>query len=99
MGNRCLHELNTDSPAEVAKQMELDSFSNSIEEIDLGSSVLTLNEVMQTFEVESTMYNIKLPQTSIDYRTVILTKNRGEVDGACKLLVMINDVTDRVRLE
>ena len=45
------------------------------------------------------MFNIKLPGTSTDYRTVKLTKNKVEVNGACKLLVMINDVTDSVRRE
>jgi hypothetical protein len=44
------------------------------------------------------MFNIKVARSNIDYRTVILTKNKVEVDGATKLLVMINDVTDRVRL-
>ena len=45
------------------------------------------------------MFNIKLPKTSIDCRTVTLTKIKVEVNGASKLLVMISDVTDRVRLE
>jgi hypothetical protein len=45
------------------------------------------------------MFNIKLPKTSIDCRTVTLTKNKVEVNGACKLLVIISDITDRVKLE
>ena len=52
--------------------------SQSIEEIDLGQSVLTLTEVVQTFAVESPMLNIKLLE---DTRTVVLTKNKVEVDG------------------
>jgi hypothetical protein len=99
MGNRCLHELKTINADEVAKKMELEESCSIIEEKDLGSSVLTLSEVMQTFESSSTMFNIKLRRTSIDCRTVILTKNKVEVDGASKLLVMINDVSDRVKLE
>jgi hypothetical protein len=46
MGNRCLHELKTVKPDEVAQQMELDEPSQSIDEQDLGSSVLTLTEVL-----------------------------------------------------
>ena len=45
------------------------------------------------------MFNMKLPKTSIDCRTVTLTKNKVEVNGACKLLVIISDITDRVKLE
>jgi hypothetical protein len=46
MGNRCLHELKTINADEVAEQMELDESNNTIEEEDLGNSVLTLSEVM-----------------------------------------------------
>ena len=67
---------------------------------DLGENVLTLTEVMQTFEVESKMFNIKLnTELTADYRTVILKKTVVQVDGKQKLIVMIRDVTDRVRLE
>ena len=67
---------------------------------DLGENVLTLTEVMQTFEVESEMFNIKLnTEETADYRTVVLKKNVVQVDGKQKLIVMIRDITDRVRLE
>jgi hypothetical protein len=46
MGNRCFHELKTVKADEVAEKMELDTPSRSIDELDLGSSVLTLTEVM-----------------------------------------------------
>ena len=73
--------------------------SQSIEEIDLGQSVLTLTEVVQTFEVESPMLNIKLQgENAKNCRTVVLTKNKVEVDGKSQIIVVINDVTDRVRL-
>jgi len=46
---------------EVAAKMDMTDGS-SIHLTDLGNSVLTLSEVVQTFEVESPMYNIKLPE-------------------------------------
>jgi len=50
------------------------------------------------------MYNIKLPEVqrelgSIGYRTVVLKKTYVEIDDRKKLIIMIRDVTDRVRLE
>ena len=47
------------------------------------------------------MFNIKLSDSSdpTDYRTVILTKTKVDVDGKNKLTVMIRDVTDKVRLQ
>jgi hypothetical protein len=46
MGNRCLHELKTSNADEAAAQMDEDEPSASIEESDLGSSVLTLTEIL-----------------------------------------------------
>ena len=43
------------------------------------------------------MYNIKL--TDDTCRTVILTKNEVEIDGKYKTLIMIRDVSDKVRLQ
>ena len=43
------------------------------------------------------MYNIKL--TDDTCRTVILTKNKVEIDGKDKTLIMIRDVSDKVRLQ
>ena len=43
------------------------------------------------------MYNIKL--TDDTCRTVILTKNEVEIDGKDKTLIMIRDVSDKVRLQ
>ena len=51
------------------------------------------------------MYNIKLNRSeeedsqTDDYRTVVLKKNQVEIDGKVKLIIMIRDVSDRVRLE
>ena len=61
-------------------------FSKTIGETDLGESVLTLTEALLTFEVESEMFNIKLPsdtqrQGNTHYRTVILKKHQVEIDG------------------
>lgn len=64
----------------------------------MAQSVLTLNEVIQTFDLESTMFNIKLGQ-DLHYRTVILTKNEVEIEGKKKMILIIRDVTDKVRLE
>jgi hypothetical protein len=61
MNNRCLHELKMSAAEEVAAKMDMTDGS-SIHLTDLGNSVLTLSEVVQTFEVESPMYNIKLPE-------------------------------------
>ena len=77
--------------------MELDTTQSTIEETELGKSVLTLTEVLQTFAVESAMYNIK--RTTETCRTVILTRNKVEIDGKDKTLIMIRDVTDKVRLQ
>ena len=59
--------------------------------------MLTLDEVVQMFEVESAMYNIKMSDGNV--RTVVLTKRKYEVDGENKLIIMIRDVSDKVRLE
>jgi hypothetical protein len=86
--------------------MEKDDNNNSklIQESELGHSVLNLTEVLQTFEVESAMFNIKIgvatdENAEAEYRTVVLTKNQAEIDGKTKLIVMIRDVTDKVLLE
>lgn len=74
--NRCFHELKTSRVKKVAEKMvqEEEGSNRSICLTDLGSNVLTLDEVMQTFEKESPMFNIK-------NRTVILTKNEVQIDG------------------
>ena len=97
MNNRCIHELKTVRVDQVAEKMEsADDLSSSIQVTELGLSVLTLSEVLLTFERESAMFNIKLHDT---FRTVVLTKTKVEVDGKNNLIVMIRDVTDTVRLE
>ena len=86
----------------VAEKMEMTERSESIHMTDLGQSVLTLDEVVQTFELESAMYNIKLPEeqeTEIGFRTVIMSKTNVEIDDQKKLIIMIRDVTDQVRLQ
>ena len=48
------------------------------------------------------MYNIKLPEeqeTEIGFRTVIMSKTNVEIDDQKKLIIMIRDVTDQVRLQ
>ena len=102
MNNRCFHELKTSGVDQVAEKMMMtDDGSVSIVMTELGQSILTLTEVLQTFELESTMYNIKLPKTmlNIEFRTVVLRKTQVEIDGKKKVLIMINDVSDKVRLE
>jgi len=84
------------------KMQETENFSRSICLTDLGTSVLTLREVMQTFEVGSAMFNIKLPeilQMGVDYRTVVLQKSQVEIEGVKKLIIMVRDVTDKITLE
>ena len=44
------------------------------------------------------MYNVKLTEAD-DYRTVVLKKNNVVIDGETKLIIMINDVTEKVRFE
>jgi len=99
MDNRCLHELKTSGTATAAQKMlETVEDDNSImEESELGQSVLTLGEAVQTFTIESQMFNIKLDQD--DYRTVVLHKNEVQIDGKTKLIVMVRDLSDKVRLE
>jgi hypothetical protein len=64
---------------------------------ELGQRVLTLAEVLQTFENDSNMFNIKLPSNS-DWRTVVFKKRHVEIDGKNKVIVMGRDITDKVRL-
>jgi len=79
MDNRCLYELKTFGVAKTAEKMEKDEsdWSKGISETELGKSVLSLTEVLQTFEVESAMFNIKVwvDGEETEYRTVILKKN------------------------
>ena len=96
--------MKTAGAEQAAKKIEMTDGSKSIGEIDLGESVLTMTEALLTFEVESEMFNFKLPsqthrQGHGDYRTVILKKHQVVIDGQIKLIVMIRDVTDKVMLE
>ena len=75
-----------------------DDGTKSICVTELGQSVLTLAEVVQTFKENSVMYNVKLNEAD-DYRTVVLKKNYAVIDGTTKLIIMINDVTDKVKYE
>ena len=61
-------------------------------------SVLNLSEVVQTFDKESTLYNIRLKEQE-ENRTVLLAKNIVEVAGETKLILMVRDVTANVKLE
>jgi len=97
MKTRCMHELKTSKVNSVAEKMLMTENDNSIQGAELGTNVLTLHEVLQTFSSESSMYNIQLDKG--DYRTVVLTKNEVELDGTFKMIVMIRDVSDRVQLE
>ena len=84
MDKRCLRELN--------KEKVVCESTSTIGETELGERVLTLSEVIQTFEVESGMFDL-------GSRIVVFTKRKVEIDGREKLIVMIRDVTDRQRLE
>jgi hypothetical protein len=53
---------------------------------------------MQTFEVESHMYTVELVGGQ-GQCTVFLKKSKIEVNGENKLIIMLIDVSDRVRLE
>jgi len=46
------------------------------------------------------MFNIKVwvNGEETEYRTVVLTKNKAEIDGNNKVIVLIRDVTDKIRL-
>ena len=97
-----MHELKTSGISKVAEKMMMteEDGSKSIEITDLGENVLTLYEVLQTFDEESAMFNIKLwKEDRFDYRTVVLRKNKVEFDGRSKVIIMIRDMSDRVRLE
>ena len=69
-----------------------ESHGSTIGETELGERVLTLSEVIHTFEVESGMFELGA-------RIVVFTKRKVEIDGKEKLIVMIRDVTDGQRLE
>jgi hypothetical protein len=77
---------------------ETEEQSQSIDVADLGMSVLNLSEVVQTFDKESTLYNIRLKEQE-ENRTVLLAKNIVEVAGETKLILMVRDVTANVKLE
>jgi len=56
---RCMHELKTVDFEKVVENMDDENdATNSIQMTELGQSVLTLNEVIQTFESESCMFNV-----------------------------------------
>ena len=75
-----------------------DSIDKTITMTEIGLSVLTLSEVLQTFAVDSAMFNIKLNDLQF-YRTVVLKKNIVEIDGKNKVIIMIRDVSDKIRIE
>jgi len=54
-----MHELQTTQLKQAAEVMEKYNDASVIMATELGKSVLTLNEVIQLFDVESVMYNIK----------------------------------------
>ena len=101
---RCMHELKTVDFEKVVENMDDENdATNSIQMTELGQSVLTLNEVIQTFESESCMFNVQMQsacdtQTAV-YRTVVLKKNEVKINGKSKLIVMLNDVSATVRLK
>ena len=90
-----MHELKTVKVERATEKTD----EESIEVTELGQRVLTLSEVLLTFETESPMFNIKLAERQGKYRTVILSKNSVEVDGTNKIILMIRDITDKVKLE
>jgi hypothetical protein len=45
------------------------------------------------------MYNIKLRRDEKQYRIVVLKKSTVVIEGRTKVIVMIRDETDKVRLE
>jgi hypothetical protein len=97
MHNRFMHELKTSVVDKAVQLMEKDDdLTKTITMTELGQSVLTLTEVLQTFEVDSTLFNIKLGEC---LRTVVLKKNKVEIDGKNKVIIMIRDVSDKIRIE
>ena len=64
MDNRFMHELKTAVVDQVAQKMERDDeIDQTISMTEIGLSVLTLFEVLQTFQVDSAMFNIKLHES------------------------------------
>jgi len=56
-----MHEVKSDRLAERKQEEEEDGTnSRSIQATELGESVLTLHEVVQNFEEESVMFNMKI---------------------------------------
>jgi len=94
-----MHELKPAEEIRVTENMtEEEEGSKSICVTELGQSVLTLAEVLQTFEESSAMFKINL-YNSDSCRTVVLKKNYTTIDGETKMIVMIRDVSDKMRLE
>jgi len=54
---------------------------------------------LQTFKVESALFNIRMSTADKVFRTVMLKKKQVEIDGETKLIIMINDVSARVKLK
>ena len=44
------------------------------------------------------MFNIKLNTTDLEGRTVVLKKKKVEIDGETKLIIMVIDVSAKVKL-
>ena len=77
---------------------------NSLEAEDMGSAVLTLEEALQTFEVESGLFRLKLKKDRNDSfqeddRMIKIRKQAVNMEGEERYIIVISDVTKVISFE
>ena len=77
---------------------------NSLEAEDMGSAVLTLEEALQTFEVDSGLFRLKLKENPNDSsraedKMIKIRKQTISMEGHERYIIVISDLTDTISFE
>ena len=70
----------------------------------MGSAVLTLEEALQTFEVDSGLFRLKLKENPNDSLTaedkmIKIRKQTISMEGHERYIIVISDLTDTISFE
>ena len=70
----------------------------------MGSAILTLEEALQTFEVESGLFRLKLKEnpndsSTADDKMIKIRKQAISMEGQERYIIVITDVTDTISFE
>jgi hypothetical protein len=70
----------------------------------MGSAILTLEEALQTFEVESGLFRLKLKEnpndsSTTDDKMIKIRKQAISMEGQERYIIVITDVTDTISFE